>query len=192
VRFDYRSSLCSQLQEKENEPPGLERMSCGNLWDELLPYLPNLMDRLFTALNPNNLVHLEELARGCIGATSSAAKDGIVPYLPRIIEMLNVCLTEVQSDETLCLHIQAVDTLSVRARSVGPEHFLPLAQGTVQLGLNLLSKTDGPALRKSCYGLFAALSTVLKDDMGRLPTVVEMMLYSIESMARISPHFKEA
>jgi hypothetical protein len=41
-------------------------------------------------------------------STASAAKDGIVPYFPRIIEILKVYLTEEQSDETLCLQIQAV------------------------------------------------------------------------------------
>lgn len=65
---------------------------------------------------------------------------------------------------------------------MGSEHFLPLAQGTVELGLNLLSKTDDPELRKSCYGLFAALSTVLKDDMRNiLPTLVEPMLEALQS-----------
>jgi hypothetical protein len=47
-------------------------------------------------------------------------------------------------------------------------------------------KTDDPELRKSCYGLFAALSTVLKDDMRNvLPTVVEMMLDALRSLAGI-------
>ena len=65
---------------------------------------------------------------------------------------------------------------------MGSEHFLPLAQGTVELGLNLLSKTDDPELRKSCYGLFAALSTVLKGDMRNiLPTLVETMLDALQS-----------
>ena len=65
---------------------------------------------------------------------------------------------------------------------MGSEHFLPLAQGTVELGLNLLGKTDDPELRKSCYGLFAALSTVLKDDMRNiLPTLVEPMLEALQS-----------
>jgi len=65
---------------------------------------------------------------------------------------------------------------------VGSEHFLPLAPGTVELGLNLLNKTDDPELRKSCYGLFAALSTVLKDDMRNiLRTLVETMLEALQS-----------
>jgi hypothetical protein len=80
----------------------------------------------------------------------------------------------------------SADTLGVLARSVGPEHFLPLAQETVQLGLSLLSKTDDPELRKSCYGLFAALSTVLKGDMRNiLPTIVEIMLDALKSVEGI-------
>ncbi|KAJ4431592.1 hypothetical protein ANN_20191, partial [Periplaneta americana] len=198
VLFDYLARLCSQLQEKGKEPPGLDRMFyalemfCENLGDELLPYLPTLMDRLFTALSPNNSVHLRELALSCIGATANAAKDGMVPYFPRIIESLKIYLTQEQSEETMCLQTQAVDTLGVLARSVGPEHFAPLAQETVQLGLELLSKTDDPDLRKSCYGLFAALSTVLKGDMRNiLPTIVEIMLDALKSVEGIVPHYKD-
>jgi hypothetical protein len=73
VLFDHLASVCSQLQEKL-EPRGLDHifyaleMFCENLEDALLPYLPTLMDRLFTALNPKNSVHLRELALSCIGA----------------------------------------------------------------------------------------------------------------------------
>ncbi|KAJ9579600.1 hypothetical protein L9F63_004785, partial [Diploptera punctata] len=75
VLFDYLERLCNQIQEKGKEPPGLDRMFyalemfCENLGEELLPYLPTLMERLFTALNPNNSVHLRELGMSCIGAT---------------------------------------------------------------------------------------------------------------------------
>lgn len=69
---------------------------------------------------------------------------------------------------------------------MGPEHFLPIAQDTAELGLNLLNKTDDPEQRKTCYGLFAALSTVLNDDMRNiLPTIVEVMLDALKSMAGV-------
>lgn len=198
VLFDYLATLCSQPQEKGKDPVCLDRifyaleMFCENLGDELLPYLPTLMERLFAALTPNNSVHLRELALSCIGAAAIAAKDGMIPYFPSIIEILKVYLTEEQSADTICIQTQAVDTLGVLARSVGSEHFLPLAQGTVELGLNLLNKTDDPELRKSCYGLFAALSTVLKDDMRNiLHTVVETMLEALQSEEGIVPQFRD-
>jgi hypothetical protein len=40
--------------------------------------------------------------------TATAVEDEIVPYFPRIIEILKVHLTEEQSDEMFCLQLQAV------------------------------------------------------------------------------------
>ncbi|CAG2058168.1 unnamed protein product [Timema podura] len=159
VLFDYLSQLCSQLQNNGKEPPGVDRMFyalemfCENLGDELLPYLPTLMERIFTALSPTNSVHLRELALSAVGAT---------------------------------------DTLGVLARTVGSETFLPLAKESIQLGLKLVSGTDDPDLRKSVYGLFGSISTVLKEDMSSvLPTIVELMLGSLRSSDGIVAHFKE-
>nr|CAD7462078.1 unnamed protein product [Timema tahoe] len=188
VLFDYLSQLCSQLQNNGKEPPGVDRMFyalemfCENLGDGLLPYLPTLMERIFTALSPTNSVHLRELALSAVGATANAAKEGMIPYFPRVIEYLKTYLAHDQTDETMCLQVQAVDTLGVLARTVGSETFLPLANESVQLGLKLVSGTDDPDLRKSVYGLFGSISTVLKEDMSSvLPTIVELMLGSLRS-----------
>nr|CAD7590948.1 unnamed protein product [Timema genevievae] len=192
VLFDYLSQLCSQLQNNGKEPPGVDRMFyalemfCENLGDELLPYLPTLMERIFTALSPTNSVHLRELALSAVGATANAAKEGMIPYFPRVIEYLKTYLAHDQTDETMCLQVQAV------ARTVGSETFLPLAKESIQLGLKLVSGTDDPDLRKSVYGLFGSISTVLKEDMSSvLPTIVELMLGSLRSSDGIVAHFKE-
>ncbi|XP_067002902.2 importin-4 [Anabrus simplex] len=198
VLFEYLAQLCSQLQQNGKEPPGLDRMFyalemfCENLGDDLLPYVPTLMDRLFTALSPNSSIHLRELALSAIGATANAAKEGMLPYFPRIIDCLKLYLTEDQTEETMCLQIQAVDTLGVLARTIGPENFRPLAHESIQLGLKLMDKVDDPDLRKSIYGLFAAISSVLKEEMATvLPTIVELMLDSLKSVEGIVPHYKE-
>nr|CAD7577331.1 unnamed protein product [Timema californicum] len=198
VLFDYLSQLCSQLQNNGKEPPGVDRMFyalemfCENLGDELLPYLPTLMERIFTALSPTNSVHLRELALSAVGATANAAKEGMVPYFPRVIEYLKTYLAHDQTDETMCLQVQAVDTLGVLARTVGSETFLPLAKESIQLGLKLVSGTDDPDLRKSVYGLFGSISTVLKEDMSSvLPTIIDLMLGSLRSSDGIVAHFKE-
>jgi hypothetical protein len=69
---------------------------------------------------------------------------------------------------------------------MGQVKFLLLAQKTLQMGLNLVSKINDPELEKNCYRLFAALSTVLKDDMRNiLPTIVEMMLDGVKRVGRI-------
>lgn len=52
----------------------------------------------------------------------------------------------------------------------------------MQLSLNIVTNTDDPDVRKSAYGLFASLATVLKCDIaGVLPTIVEQMIESIKS-----------
>jgi mannose/fructose/N-acetylgalactosamine-specific phosphotransferase system component IIC len=69
---------------------------------------------------------------------------------------------------------------------MGQEKFLPLAQETLHLWLNILSKINDPKLQETCYRLFATLSAVLKDDMRHiLPTIVEMMLDALKRVGRI-------
>lgn len=79
-------------------------------------------------------------------------------------------------------YIYILDTLGVVARSIGEQHFAPLAITSLDLGIRLLKNTDDPDLRKSLYGLFAAISSVMKKEMAAaLPEVVEYMLASIRS-----------
>lgn len=58
---------------------------------------------------------------------------------------------------------------------------MPLAATFLDLGIKLLRKTEEPDTRKSLYGLFAAISTVVKKDMAVvLPELVEYMIMSIK------------
>lgn len=67
------------------------------------------------------------------------------------------------------------------ARTLGAEHFAPLAQETMQLGLRL-ADTEDPDLKKATYGLFAALSTVMKEEISPfLPKIIELMIGSLKS-----------
>lgn len=72
--------------------------------------------------------------------------------------------------------------MGILARTIGSENFMPLAKETMELGIRLISNNDDPDLRKSAYGLFAAVATVLKEDMTPfLPTVMESIISSIKS-----------
>ncbi|XP_046390558.1 importin-4-like [Ischnura elegans] len=209
VLFDYLDQLCTQLQTDGKEPPGVDRMFyalemfCENLGEKLLPYLPVLMERLFTALNPANSVHLRELGLSAIGAAANAAKEDMIPYFPRIMECLKMYLLQTAtpqenggggdstSDEDQ-LKGQALDTLGVLARTVGAAHFKPLAHECINLGLSIAEKCDDPDIRKSAYGLFASVSTVAGEEMGStLPRIVELLLASVRSCEGIVPHFKD-
>lgn len=150
------------------------------------------MERLFFILNPTYSIHLRELALSAIAAAANAAKEDMMPYFPRVIECLKEYLTADPDSDLSCLQAQAVDTLGVLARTIGPDNFRPLSQESLQLGLNLVNATDDPDIKKSVYGLFASLSTVMKSDIGSvLPTIVQQMIESIQSSDGIVSHYKE-
>uniref|UniRef100_A0A6Q2XRR1 Importin N-terminal domain-containing protein n=1 Tax=Esox lucius TaxID=8010 RepID=A0A6Q2XRR1_ESOLU len=121
-----------------------------NLGSEIEPYLPNLMETMLSALNNADNLKLKELAVSAIGAIANAAKEKLVPYFPPVIESLKGFLVDTR-DEMRSLQTQALDTLSVLARTIGKEMFSPLAAECVQLGLNLTNAVDDPDLRRCTY-----------------------------------------
>ena len=72
--------------------------------------------------------------------------------------------------------------LAALARSIGEENFKPIAEDSIQLGLQLISTTEDPDIRKSSYGLFAAVSSILKEGMAPvLTTVVTHIMTSLQN-----------
>ncbi|KAG7189765.1 hypothetical protein KM043_017429 [Ampulex compressa] len=198
VLFEYLGQVCSHIRQEKREPPSVDRMFyalemfCENLNESLLPYLPTLMDRLFEILTSDTPVHVRELSLSAIGSAACASKEHMLPYFERIVSILNGYFTQTQTKETMCLQIQAVDTLGVIARTIGNQHFAPLAARSLEFGMKLLKDTEDPDLRKSIYGLFASISTVMKKEMAMaLPEIIEHMIISIQSSEGIVPHFKE-
>ena len=81
------------------------------------------------------------------------------------------------------------DTLGVVARTIGEETFLPFAEECLHFTLNLSRNQDDPDLRNWVYGVFASLSTVLKDNMGpALPHVVDLLITAVESNEGVSQY----
>uniref|UniRef100_A0A673GLS6 Importin-4-like n=1 Tax=Sinocyclocheilus rhinocerous TaxID=307959 RepID=A0A673GLS6_9TELE len=152
-----------------------------NLGPEIEPYLPTLMETMLSALNNAENLKLKELAVSAIGAIANAAKEMLVPYFPPIIESLKGFLTDTR-EEMRTLQTQALDTLSVLARTVGKEVFSPLAAECVQLGLNLTDGVDDPDLRRCTYSLFSAVSDVSPDCLApHLTPITTVMLLSLRS-----------
>uniref|UniRef100_A0A8C7NL65 Importin 4 n=1 Tax=Oncorhynchus mykiss TaxID=8022 RepID=A0A8C7NL65_ONCMY len=151
-----------------------------NLGSEIEPYLPTLMETMSALSNAENL-KLKELAVSAIGAIANAAKEKLVPYFLPVIESLKGFLTDTR-DEMRSLQTQALDTLSVLARTIGKEVFSPLAAECVQLGLNLTNAIDDPDLRRCTYSLFSAVSTVSPDCLNpHLTAITTIMLLSLKS-----------
>lgn len=117
ILFSYLVQLSASLQASGKEPPGIDRMFyalesfCEQLNENLLPFLPTLMERLLALLDSQFSVHLRELAMSAIGSATNAAKDKIVPYFPHIIEVLKSYLTLEASDDNKPLQIQALGKL---------------------------------------------------------------------------------
>ncbi|KAK0087613.1 hypothetical protein PV325_000560 [Microctonus aethiopoides] len=198
VLFEYLGQMCIHLKQEKREPPSVDRMFyaletfCENLNDGLLPYLPTLMERLFETLNDESPIHVRELAISAIGAAANASKENMVPYFPKIISILDIYLTAKQTDETMCLQIQSVDTLGVLARTIGEKSFAPLIGKSLDLGIKLIVENDDPDLRKAVYGLFASLSSITKAEMApALPKILEHIFNSIQSSEGIVPHYKD-
>lgn len=135
----------------------------------------------------------------------------MLPYFPRIVEGLKVYLTMKPEDETsISLQAQAIgkktfylqnlnyviaisfstDTFGALARTIGKDNFMPFASDSLQHGLTLVEQNNDPNLRRSVFGLFAALSTVMNDQMApALPKVVELLIESIKSSEGIVVSF---
>uniref|UniRef100_A0A8C7V321 Importin 4 n=1 Tax=Oncorhynchus mykiss TaxID=8022 RepID=A0A8C7V321_ONCMY len=161
-----------------------------NLGSEIEPYLPTLMETMSALSNAENL-KLKELAVSAIGAIANAAKEKLVPYFLPVIESLKGFLTDTR-DEMRSLQTQALDTLSVLARTIGKEVFSPLAAECVQLGLNLTNAIDDPDLRRCTYSLFSAVSTVSPDCLNpHLTAITTIMLLSLKSTEGVTAHLEE-
>ncbi|KAL5466681.1 hypothetical protein EMCRGX_G030825 [Ephydatia muelleri] len=159
---------------------------CEQLGPGLTPYLPVLMDKLFMAVAPSASIHTRELGTSAIGAVANACQEGLLPFFPRIIQLLREYLTMSYNKSYSVLQSQAVDTLGVLARTIGTENFAPISNESIALALNLLH-VDDPDLRRSVYGLFASLSYVLGDKMGSyLNDIVPQMINSLSSEEGVS------
>ncbi|XP_053677381.1 importin-4-like [Anopheles nili] len=199
ILFEFLQQLCLQIRSGGKEPPHIDRVfyaletTCENLEEQVTPYLPMLMDRLFESLDTRNSVHLRELSLTTIAATANAAKEHMLPYFARLIDCLKVYLVKSDDEDICSLRPQAIDTFAALVRTIGKDNFLPLAVDTLNLGLTMLDESNDPDLRRSCYNLFASMASSVKEDMaGSLNKIVEAMLESVRSSEGIVPTFKDA
>ncbi|CAL1538181.1 unnamed protein product [Lymnaea stagnalis] len=198
ILFQY---LNKSMEEIDKNPKGLIKshyaleMFCENLGVGILPYLPDLMGHLLNVVRNSHLHKPKELAISAIGAAANAAKEEMRPYFKDILELFKVYLTVSptgdEGEETKKLQLAAIDTLAVFARNIGAETFRPLAAECIDLGLNLLNTATDPDLRRCVYSLFAAISTVVKEDLASyLERIVNFMMTSMKSTEGVKAHYK--
>lgn len=192
ILFEYLQMLSNQLTASGKEPQHIDRVFyavetfCENLEDALVPHLGVLMQRLFECMLPTNSVHLRELALSCVSAVANATKSNLLPYFQQLIESLKIYLVKTEDEDICTLRPAAVDTLAALARTIGKENFLPLAVDTMNLGLNLIEDKNDPDLKRSCYNLFAAMASILNEQIGSaLEKIVTSMIDSVKSTESI-------
>ncbi|XP_071823751.1 importin-4-like [Apostichopus japonicus] len=182
----------------ESNRKGLSRiyyaleMFCENLGKDLVPYLPTVMKQLLETLQTGTKVHHKGLAVSAIGAVAVAVETEMLPYFEATMSQLQVYLTASPASDHITLQSQAIDTLGVLARSVGQQHFYPLAADCIQYGMKLLNDAEDPDLRRCIYGLFASLSTILKGELTpHLETPLKYIFSSLQSVEGVVAHYNE-
>lgn len=187
ILLGHLGHTAEQMAQTGKDPPTLTKTFyaletfCENLEEELVTYLPAVMERVLLFLTAPSY-RAKELAISAIGSAANATKEAMLPYFPQVIDHLKQYLTEHQSELNASLRTQAVDTLGCFARTIGSANFLPMAAECVQLGLRLIDAVDDPDLRRSTYGMLASVSSVLKADMTRyLEPILDHMFTSLKS-----------
>lgn len=199
VLYDYLDSYSRLVQVGQNALPGIERvfyaleMFCDNLGTKLVPYLPDLMNRLLAMLGEKFSNRIKELTISGIGAAASSVEGEIIPYFDQIIGPLKQYLTFDYDDDSQILLTQSMDTLGVLAKAVGPASFAPaLAEECCKLGIDLVTKYDDPDVRKCAFSLFAAVGFVVKEEIATiLPQLTEMLLLSLRSKEGININYSD-
>ncbi|KAH8302534.1 hypothetical protein KR044_008005 [Drosophila immigrans] len=195
VLFDFLHQLVTDLKMGHPEPKHTDRMFyaletyCQNLEENIVPHLPVLMERLFETLEPQNSPHLRGMALTTVSSVSSSAKEHLMPYLPKIIEILQVYLVKDCPEEIFELRIGAIDTLASITRVVGKENILPLANDTMAYCLMMLEEgPDDPDFRRSVYNLMGALSNVVNESMSTVfPKIMDRIIETVISTDDILP-----
>ncbi|XP_033160638.1 importin-4 [Drosophila mauritiana] len=199
VLFDYLSQLVMELKIGTPNPKHMDRMFyaletfCENLDEEIVPYLPTLMDRLFGVMEPQNTNRMREMGLSAIAAVSTAAKEHLMPYFPRIMTVLQGCLVKDCPKEMDSLRIQAIDTLAELCREVGKDNIIPLADDTMNFCLMMLEDgPDDPEFRRSIYNLMSSLSSVVNESMASVfPKFIDRIMESVISSEDMVPNVSD-
>lgn len=103
------------METEKKDPPSLDRLFyaletfCENMDDELIPYLPTIMERLLVALNPDGFsMQLKRVALSTLGSVASAVKENLLPYFTNIIEILKLYINSDPNSEVHQLQSYAI------------------------------------------------------------------------------------
>uniref|UniRef100_A0A6A7G1S5 Importin-4-like n=1 Tax=Hirondellea gigas TaxID=1518452 RepID=A0A6A7G1S5_9CRUS len=204
IIFTYLSQICTASKNGSPDPPGSSRLFyavevfCENMEQEdLLPHLQPLLQHVLAILQVEQTSqYMKKNAISVIGAVALSVKQHMAPYFEQVVALLKThLLVESEDGDSTPLQLQSLETLSQMTRSLGGKHIEKYAGDITQLALSLLEKAvkkEDPELRKTCYRLFAALASVMRERLApELPVVIDSMLASLKSTEGVVPLLKD-
>ncbi|XP_046842759.1 importin-4-like isoform X2 [Xenia sp. Carnegie-2017] len=164
---------------------------CENLGEGILPYLPVLMERMIETLTMSQSERMKGLAISAIGAAANASGREMLPYFSKVVEIVKEYICNPEFDGAQ-IQAQCLDTIGMLARVIGGENFYPIAGEWISISLDLLKRTNDPDARRCVYGLFASLSTFMKQEMaGYLQAILKFMVETLQSTEGIVTHYND-
>lgn len=129
------------------------------------------------------------LGLSAVSATALAAREHLMPYFPKIVEILKNYLVKECSEEMKELRNEAIDTLASITRVVGKDNFIPLANDTMAYCLMMLDDgPNDPDFRRAIYNLIGALSIVVNESMSTVfPKIIDRLIESVISTEDMLP-----
>jgi len=166
--------------------PAIMKAACTTLdaileWieeDEILQYLPKLMEALLYIMTANVDSEAKCVVAAALGTIASTAKEGFFPYLDHTVHTF-FSMKEVTGQDDPELRGVVTDNLGAIASAVGKEKFLPYMDRTFQLAVEGL-KIDSSRLRESAFLFYAIMSQVLGAEFGHvLPQIMPSLIETL-------------
>lgn len=162
---------------------------CENLQpDTLLPFLPDLMQRLGQVLSSTNKT-TQEMALAAIAATAVASEKYFLPYTEPIINVLRDTLF-VSEPDMLNIRGRSLECLGHIAVAVGAENYAPYFDMGLQAAMQGVQIGED-SLKEYAYTYFANCAKVMKNTFDQhLETLVPHLLEVI-SESELAPFTEE-
>eukprot|EP00604_Paraphysomonas_vestita_P001190 CAMPEP_0174822840 /NCGR_PEP_ID=MMETSP1107-20130205/19050_1 /TAXON_ID=36770 /ORGANISM="Paraphysomonas vestita, Strain GFlagA" /LENGTH=571 /DNA_ID=CAMNT_0016043059 /DNA_START=425 /DNA_END=2137 /DNA_ORIENTATION=+ len=182
ILYHHQSILPALFSALVDERPTVQGTSCyvlenfcENLQpDTLLPFLPDLMQRLGQVLSSPHKT-TQEMALAAIAATAVASEKHFLPYTEAIINVLRNILF-VSEPDMLNIRGRALECLGHIAVAVGSEHFAPYFEMGLQAAMQGIQIGED-SLKEYAYTYFANCAKVMKNTFDQhLETLIPHLL----------------
>ncbi|KAI9598658.1 armadillo-type protein [Syncephalis fuscata] len=154
------------------------RALLDNLGDEILQYMPTLMEKL-VILMENTQGEMRCTVVNAVGSAAQTSGPAFAPYFHEVMVRLQPMMAyQGTEDDDVVLRGVATDTAGAIATAVGKEAFMPYLEPTMLLAVEAL-QLQGPRLRETSYSFFTLMAGVFGESMAPfLPTIVPQLLHT--------------